>query len=350
MLEVKVMANDSPLWDRVDSSVEYSIYHKKAWESVVEKTFGHRGMYISVQRDKMLLDVLPAFLVEKPFLGKKLVSTPYEGCNGGFSCSDLETRKAIIQKVLETAGELNVKYVEIRSSFPISELSESGFIEQTPLLITELTLGAIEKNWMMLSSKHRRNVRSAEKRGVIVKPASQLKNMETFYRILSRHYKDLGLPFFSKKFFIQIWKQLEQKGHATLLLAQHEEEIIGGHLLFYSGKTLVSKYSAVKKEDKYSTLYASYALFWEGIKLGISNGFEKFNFGVTGESNSGLIDFKSRFGAETYPVYFYYYPIKGKIPDFAKYYSGYSVVKRIWRATPAIITSPIGQKINEWVC
>ena len=50
---------------------------------------------------------------ETPFLGKKLVSTPYEGCNGGFSCSDLEVRKALVDKVLACAEETGVKYVEI---------------------------------------------------------------------------------------------------------------------------------------------------------------------------------------------------------------------------------------------
>ena len=283
-------------------------------------------------------------------MGKKLVSTPYEGCSGGFSSSDVQLRKMLIKKILEYAQELNVKYIEIRSSFPISELKESGFIEKTPLLVSEAPLKDADDNFAMLSAKHRRNVRSAEKKGVTIRAAENIEEMKIFYKILYEHYKNLGVPFFGVKFFLGIWEKLIENDQASLLIARFGEEIIGGHLLFFSGKILISKYAAFRREKDLSKLYASYALFWKGIEVGLQKGFESFNLGVTGEVNTGLLDFKSRFGAETHPVYFYYYPIGGEIPDFAKYYGEYSLLKKIWRAAPAILTSGIGQKINEWIC
>ena len=202
----------------------------------------------------------------------------------------------------------------------------------------------------MLSSTHRKHVKRAQKRGVSVVTASTWSQMESFYRILVHHYHDLGIPFFGKKFFRQIWDRLIRNNYGCLLIAEYQREIIGGNLLFFSGKTLIAKYAARRKNKEFSKLYASDALYWEPIRLGIDKDFTNLDLGVTGKSNTGLLDFKSKFGSENRPVYFYYYPIKGKIPDFAKYYGGYSRLKKIWRATPTILTSPIGQKINEWIC
>ena len=350
MINIEKMEDYDSFWDQVHSSDLYSIYHTKIWKDLIEKTFKHTSIYIMASNNGNLIDVIPLFLIKNYLMGKKLVSTPYEACNGGFSSSQVEVRKALIERILKYAQKSKVKYIEIRSRFPINQLKEFGFIEKRPFVISEVPLIDIDKNWEMLSRNHRRNVRISRKKGLSVVPATRWSEMKLFYGILFDHYTNLGVPFFGEKFFRQIWEKLIQNDHASLLLAKLKEEVIGGHLLFFSGKTLISKYSAVKKDNEFSKLYVSYALFWEGIHLGIINNFTSFNLGITGESNTGLLDFKSRFGSKISPVYFYYYPIRGKLPAFDKYYSGFSLLKKIWRAAPTILTSPIGQKINEWIC
>ena len=259
-------------------------------------------------------------------------------------------RKGLVDQMKQLASDFKVRYIEIRSMHQFRELNELGFIEKCPLLISELPLKSLDDNWEMLSPKHRRNVRIAQKKRVIVKLASSLNEMKVFYEILADHCKQLGSPFFDEKFFIQIWNKLVQKKYGCLLLAKLKEEIIGGHLLFFSGKSLISKYSACKKNKEYKKVYASYALYWEGIRLGINNNLINFNLGVTEKSLRGLLDFKSRFGSQNSPLYFYYYSISGGIPDFSKYFSKYSLLKKTWRAAPRFLTSPIGQKINQWIC
>lgn len=349
-VDIRILSDNDPMWDQIRSNTMFSIYHTKSWKSIVEETFKHSGAYITASENGDLVDALPFFLTKSHWMGEKLISTPYEGCNGGFSSPRVEVRKMLIERILEYALKLNVKYVEIRSGFPMGELKESGFIEKRPLLISEITLKNLDENWRRLSRNHRRNVRVAQKKGVSVVPASSWAEMEIFYELLVDHYKSLGTPFFGKKFFRKIWDKLIQQGDAHLLLAKFDQEIIGGHLLFFSGKTLISKYSACKKNKGFSKLYPAYALFWEGIRVGIDRHFRKFNLGITGECNTGLLDFKSRFGSKNRPVYFYYYPISGKIPDYARYYESHPLLKTIWRTAPRSLTTVLGQKINEWIC
>jgi hypothetical protein len=349
-IEVQILGEDDPLWDQIHSSELFSIYHNRNWKNLVEENFGHQSLYIAALKDGMIIDILPFFLIKKPIFGKKIVSTPYEGCNGGFICKDVMMRKELIRQVQQYALDLKVKYVEIRSKFQYEELKEFGFVEKCPLIISELPLKGLDENWSMLSSNHRRNVRIAQNKGVTVNISSNLTEMRSFYDILATQYKQLGIPFFNEKFFIQIWDRLIQKEQACLLLARDKEEIIGGHLLFFSGKDLISKYSASVKSNEYKSVYTSYALFWEGIKLGIDRKLKYFNLGITDKSHRGLLDFKSRFGSKNSPVYFYYYSISGGVPDYSTYLSKYSLPKRIWRSAPNKITTLIGQMINEWIC
>lgn len=349
-IEVRVLSNGDALWPQINSSNLFSIYYLKDWKNIIEDVFKHTGIYITASKDGMLIDLLPFFLVKHFILGKKLISTPYEGCNGGFSSSHVEVKKKLIDKILEHARTLDVKYVEIRSKYRIEELVEFGFIEKSPLLVSEIPLKNVDVNWKMLSPSHRRNTRIACKKGIKIKQATNVTEMKIFYKILARHYQQIGVPFFGEKFFIQIWHQLIQNNYGHLLLAKLDEKIIGGLLLFFNGKTLIAKYSACKKNEEYKKLNASYALFWEGIQLGLKMNFKNFNLGVTGSFHSGLLDFKSRFGAQNSPLYFYYYLISGRIPDLSKYYSQFSLLKKMWSLTPRFLTSLIGQKINAWIC
>ena len=159
----------------------------------------------------------------------------------------------------------------------------------------------------------------------------------------------MGVPFFNKRFFRQIWQSLIKTDCASLLVSELENEIIGGHLLLHSGDTLISKYAAHKKHGKYKSTYASYASYWGAIEFGIQNNYQHFNCGITGSSNEGLIKFKSSFGGTNSPTYFYDYPITGKAPDLAKYYGEYFLLKKIWSILPTFFTSFLGQKINAWL-
>jgi lipid II:glycine glycyltransferase (peptidoglycan interpeptide bridge formation enzyme) len=224
-------------------------------------------------------------------------------------------------------------------------------VETRPFARCEISLESPDENWRRLSSNHRRNVGIAEKRGVSVSAASSWEEMEAFYRILANHYnRHLGVPILGKPFFWHVWAKLIQHNHACLLLARLDQQIIGGHLLYFSGKTLISKYCSSRKDGELRRVYVSYALFWDAIRMGIEQGYVALNLGITGRSNTGLLDFKSRFGAAVGDVYFYYYPISGAIPDYENYYKSYSAVKKAWTLMPESVASLFGQMINQWIC
>lgn len=347
---VYLLGNDDPLWGRLDQDETISIYRKKAWKEVIETTYRHPGEYVAAFENGVLRDILPFFLIKDPLKRKKLISTPYQGSNGGFMTGDSKVRRLMIEFVKDFAHSLKVQYVEIRSSEAIPELDEAGFVAQKPLLTSIVPLSTPEKNWELLTPKHRRNVRYAEKSGVTVHPATRRDEMTIFYVMLQDHYKSLGVPFPGEAFFQNMWDKLVTQGHGMLLLARHGNEVIGGHLVLYNGTTLVSKFSVTRHHERYARLYAAYALYWEAIRLGAMRGLTAFDLGVTGESNTGLREFKSRLGASERPLYFYYYRLSGTLPDYKQYYSSYKLARWMWKIAPKAVTTPVGALINRWIC
>ena len=346
---ISSIENEGHLWEKfIPKKPNATVYHTLAWKKVIEESFGHKSYYLMAKENGKIVDALPFFLIKKPFLGKKIISTPYQACFGGFISNNQRAKNKIIETALNRAKRLNVNYLEIRTKSKSNELKEMGFIERTPLFYSEVILEDIEKNWSMLSRNHRRNVRLSQKRGVVIRRATKLEEVYTFYKILEENFKKFGTPIFDIKFFKNIWVSLIPN-FGEFLLAIYEGEIIGGHLLLYNNDTVISKYSGF--ERKFSKLYPSYALYWEAIKIGIEKGLKFFNLGTTDKRNCGLVDFKTKWGAQNKEVYFYYYPVRGGIPQIENYFNSFSIAKKIWRRIPPnIITRLLGQKINEWIC
>lgn len=350
MMKVECLGKKTVIWKTIDDCPLLPLYAKSAWGTVIERAFKHSPRHIVGLKDGNILDVLPLFLVRMPFLGKKLVSVPYDACYGGFSSCQSEVRRQVVDELVTYAKRKRVKYIEIRSLSEVNELSSFGFTQTNPFVTSVVPLRDCNENWSMLSRKHRRNVNTAAKKGVAIELASNWSQMKAFYDLLLDHYTGIGTPFLGDLFFREIWENVIQKNQGALLLAKFEERIIGGHLLLFSGDTLISKYSTSRRDGIYSKLYSSYALFWEAIKFGCTKEFQKFNLGITGRSNLGLLEFKSRFGAATKDVNFYYYLLRGKIPEYEQYYASYTSLKVLWSKLPKIITSKLGHKINGWIC
>ncbi len=350
MVEVRTLQPDDPQWSAIETDRRLSVYHRPQWARLMKDIFGHRAIYLAAIIDGDIVDLLPLYLVSLPGLGTKLISMPYEGCYGGFALEDDTSQEPLLAAARDLARRENARFIEIRSQRPRVGLAGAGFIHSEPLLISEVELRGKDENFAMLSSKHRRNVRTAVKRGVEVSYSDTAEDMRRFYLLVANHYHALGLPFFSRRFFDAIRRSLILEGLATLQVARIDGEFVGGHLLLESGGILISKYAAYTKKPEFRKAYISYAMFWDAIRYGIGRGLSSFNLGVTGNENSGLLEFKRKYGGQTSPVHFYFYPLRGKVPDYSELYHGYKLVKKVWSMLPSPVVRSIGHQINRWVC
>jgi hypothetical protein len=148
-----------------------------------------------------------------------------------------------------------------------------------------------------VSASHRRHVRSAEKRGVQVRSASECAT--TAHAIISNTFRQSSLPFMALENFTRMVRGLE--GNVHLLVAEWHDHVQSCAVFAYSQHTAYYMYGGSIPQ---AVPGAMHLLHWEAIRLFRRLGVRRYDFyGVRinpspGSKAAGLAAFKQRFGAE----------------------------------------------------
>ena len=140
--------------------------------------------------------ILPLSLVASPWFGRILCSMPYVNY-GGPCADDAETEDALTRRAVELTDEIGAKHLEMRTRRP------SGVELPVSLRKVSLTLTLNPDPEVLckgFTSKHRTNIRRAEKNGLTVR-AGGLELLDTFYAVMERSWQHLGTPLYRKQYF-----------------------------------------------------------------------------------------------------------------------------------------------------
>lgn len=342
-------AGDSRQWiDFLKRHPQANLYHTPEWRDLLVEVFGHSPVYLVAESEGKVSGVLPLFFVRAPFLGSKLISIPYDIGSGGALAADAASERALVEQAVKIAERRKVNYLELRYSAPRDFLESMGFQKSEPVLISEMDLGPEEQVWLKAEKDHRKAVQKAEKRGIEVREAVTLDDYREFERVQLQVFRDFGTPPYGSNYFPALWKKLLPAGEVKILLSYLDGQCVGGLVLFGWGKNLVSKFAACLPHAVPLRAYA--ALYWRAIQIGIQLGYERLSWGTSSRDQTGLIEFKERWGAVTRPGVLYSLPVRGKIPDISKYYDSSGLERRVWRKLPIPLTQMGGAILSRWFC
>ena len=343
-------ASDEAQWENfVRSHPGANLYHTLAWRDVITEAFGHKPHYLVCSQGGALSGVLPLFQVRAPLVGwSKLISIPYDIGSGGPLALDDSSGEALAKHAMELAESLRVQYLELRCDRRHAALEGLHFKQSEPVLITEMELGELEDVQNRVREDHRHSVRKAKKRGVSMRVAETVNDYLAFYSVYTQVFRDFGTPPYGVRYFRILHEKLHAPGWARLILAEVQGRCVGGLLLFCSGKNVVSKFAACLPEA--APLRAYPALYWEAIRLCVSLGYQKLNWGTATRAQEGLVQFKEGWGAQSRPAILYDLPVRGRIPSIEKYYDSGGLSRRIWKRLPIAVTRVVGHSLNRWFC
>jgi len=97
-------------------------------------------------------------------------------------------------------------------------------------------------------------------------------------------------------------------------------------------------------------LRAYAALYWAAIQQAAERGHPDVNWGSSAPKQTGLIDFKERWGGASQPVHFHDLPLRGAPPDIESYYDDSGLARRAWKKLPIPLTALLGGPLNRWFC
>jgi lipid II:glycine glycyltransferase (peptidoglycan interpeptide bridge formation enzyme) len=146
----------------------------------------------------------------------------------------------------------------------------------------------------------RQNVRSAERKGVIIREASSDADFAAYYELLKITSQRDAFFIHSKDYHQEILRHFASKGDAVLYLAEHEGEAIAAKMLIRFGDWCWDMFGA--SSDHKRNLKAAYLLQYRCFQWAQARGCTYFDFRTIpeilepGEEMWGVYEYKKGFG------------------------------------------------------
>lgn len=334
-------------WDKFVEDHPFGwLYHLSGWKQIIEKSFSHIIGHYLVLIDKnndFIKAGLPIYEVKSWITGNRLVSIPFATfCDPLISNRD-EMRN-IFEAVLNLSKEIGASHIEI-NTHESSPLIKDGRLDMMSYHQQHYLLLNAEPE-QLKKSFHRSCVRQridrALKSNIVLKIGDSESDLQDFYRLYVITRKRFGLPPQPFIFIKNVWEIFSPSKAITLLLAKHNNKAIAGQILFKFKDRVSVEFSV--SDESFREMSPSHFLFWEAIKLSYDEGYKIIDFGRTSPNNTGLMDFKRRWGTVMIDMPKFYYPKETRKEDVKKEDSmKYKIMQKICNKAPEFILPTIGR-------
>jgi len=310
MAKIKLLSNDKiEEWDRfVFDNALGTIYHTSQWRQLINNAYGHTPIYLVVEDNNGSIRAgLPLFKIESKFTQYKFSSLPCaQSCNPLLSdISEFSLFEDFIWTYL--ADKKNI-FLELKTDekFPVLDPASANITSDYSTYLLNLCrpLDTILRSFHQ--SCIQRAIKKAYKSDLKIRYAETLRDVKQFYYLYLKMRINYGLlpqPF---RFFSQMWKIMSKRDYIEILFAEYHGRPVSSILLLKYKDTVTYEYGATEPDRFY--LKPSQLLLWEAIKKAKNRNFKTFDFGRTSNSNSGLIEFKMRWGTSPRKFIYYYIP------------------------------------------
>jgi hypothetical protein len=332
----------------VSSRADATLYHTLSWRDFIVNVFRHRPMYFVAERAGRATGVLPSFLVSMPLLGSKIISLPYDIGSGGPLADDEDSERALAAAVLEAGRRQGVGYVELRLNAESPVLEALGLAAARPVFLSDLAIEGRDAVWSRVKKNHKDQVRMAKRRGLRVREAESRADFEAFYRVYLTVFRNFGTPAYGSHYFRELHERFHSSRAVRLFLAESNGSVLGGLLVFCFGRVWTNKLTVCLPQGL--PLGANPALYGAALDVAIDAGATQFAMGSTAPHQTGLLDFKKRWGATTREAVLYTAAIRGTAPDLGRYFNENGLAQRAWRHLPVRATQMLGGPLNRWFC
>ena len=321
-------------WDQLAVS-HGTFYHRSAWLRVLTEYFGFH-LHVCVATDAgVLVGGLP--LAEVPALlgPRRLVSLPFS-----YAAGVIARTGAIAPRLMAAAVDLaetrRIRRVEIKTV---------GAVADPPAPFTRVTHyntyrvptdGGERALWDRLhAGSTQRSIRKGEKAGVRVVRADKAGDWALMADLQDATSHRLGVPAPPRAFFVEACRRLQSEGLADLYLAYlHGGEPAAGITLWKGTREWIYAFGASRPEALEHR--PNHALIWRAMRDAASAGVV-FDLGRAAPEQTGLVEFKRRWGGEPVPLAYDYWPTAAGI-NVAKRDAGtLALAGRVWSRLPATV-------------
>ncbi len=271
-----------------------SPFHRTGWLQALQRTYGYEPFVLtSAAPGEEMKNGMAFCRISSWITGPRAVSLPFADHCEPLIASEAERAKFMAWLQAERARQ-GWKYVEVRP-LRLFQNPNVGWSPHQSYCFHELDLSpSLEK---LLCGMHRdcirRKVRRAEREGITYEVGSSPDLLDAFYRLLLITRKRLRILPQPRNWFRNL---LECMGESLQIrVARKDGRAIASILTLKHGRSVIYKYGC--SDGKAHKLGGVPFLFWKLITESKAEGAETLDFGRSDLENTGLIRFKSEFGA-----------------------------------------------------
>jgi FemAB-related protein (PEP-CTERM system-associated) len=279
--------------------------------------------------------------VRSRLFGSFLVSLPYLSSAGVFA-EDQDAAAALIDRAVQLADELDVRFLELRHEVPQVHPALTHALTHKVHMRRALPSTAAEL-FKQFDPKVRNQIRKAEKQGFTVHWGGQ-PWLSAFYDVFSRNMRDLGTPVYSARLFANILRYFP--GEAELCIVCLDRKPVAGAILVHGdGVTEVPSASSLRA---YNSRCANMLLYWHLLQRATERNQLVFDFGRSSYGGPTYA-FKKQWGASPQPATWQYYLRKGSVDRMRPESGRYDGLIRIWKRLPVWVTRLVGPTISRGI-
>jgi serine/alanine adding enzyme len=173
--------------------------------------------------------------------------------------------------VLEGTGEADQlhSFLLLRDFGPSEPIQPHSTVHLDLAPATDRLLAAMSKG-------HRADIRRAEREGVHVRTGESNADLDAFYALMETTGARAGFAIHSRAYYQAAWELFRPRGHARLLLAEHEGAPIAAFLVFAWAGAGMYLYSASTEAGLKSG--ANHALQWRALLWAKEQGCATYDF------------------------------------------------------------------------
>jgi FemAB-related protein (PEP-CTERM system-associated) len=339
---MSISYSDSSLASFIEEHAPGTLYYTQTWLKIVRQIYGYQIIpLVATNKAGNISGYLPLCLMQSPLTGRRLVSLPFSDLCP-LLAEDENSINKLIDEAVELAREQKAKYLELRTGIDEVLAKRLDLVEGNLYVRWLKPLSTDPASiWSDLRKPIQRQVKKSEKLGVQVRIAQQRSDVAHYYRLhLQTRCRKHGMPAQPQRYFLELWDEFAESGAMQLLLAEYQGTVIAGMILLAYGTTI--RYSYGASDERYLNLAPNDLLMWTSIKLGCTLGYQTFDMGRTACDNSGLMEFKRRWGAIQEPLPYYYYPQIAGLASTSETSWKYRLLTSSWKKLPLEVAGPLG--------
>lgn len=295
-IEIKVLTKEFyTKYEEFILSYDTSLfYHSTKYKDFLEDLLKCKSKYLLAYENGKIKSVLPLMIKDGPY-GKVVNSLPYYGSHGGIiGARDLN----IVSELKAFVDDLDYSSLTLTSS-PFNNTIEPIFSDVTDRRYSQITHfinNSDSEDYLLtlIDSSAKRNIKKAIKEGITV----STDNLDAVDFIKKTHVENMAVIGGNAKsydFFEKFPKYFEENKNYKINVAYHNNNPVAALLTFYYNKT-VEYFTPVIKEQ-YRNKQPLALILFETMKDAIMDGYQFWNWGGTWLTQSGVYQFKKKWGA-----------------------------------------------------